>query len=180
VTPSELSLTQVGSQDGDDSASSGPTDTAAAYKALVCCRTARYLRDSEMIAGPLSLVDEPAVGAIYTIWRTRTHSEPRDEERAEQQAVNGLRLRPVEARLTDPFVDSTGLHRVQFTQRQRMVLQLISRGHSNKRIAQALNIAPETVKSHVKTIFAKLGTQSRTVAVVRAIVLGSIGADARW
>jgi DNA-binding NarL/FixJ family response regulator len=133
-----------------------------------------------MIARPLSIVDEPAVSAIYTIWRTRTHSEPRDEERAEQHAVNGLRLRSVEARLTDPVVGSTRLHLVQLTPRQCMVLQLISRGHSNKRIAQALSIAPETVKSHVKKIFVKLGTQSRTVAVVRAIVLGSIRADVRW
>ena len=62
-----------------------------------------------MIARPLSIVDEPAVGAIYTLWRTRTHSEPRDEERAEQHAVNGVRLRSVEARLTDPVVGSTRL-----------------------------------------------------------------------
>ena len=49
--------------------------------------------------------------------------------------------------------------------RQQAVLRLIGQGHSNKQIARYLNLAPETVKSHVKHIFAKLGTQTRAQAV---------------
>ena len=56
--------------------------------------------------------------------------------------------------------------------RQQAVLRLIGQGHSNKQIARNLNLAPETVKSHVKHIFAKLGTQTRAQAVAYAAKRG--------
>ncbi len=55
--------------------------------------------------------------------------------------------------------------------RQCHILQLIGRGMSNKRIAQELKIAPETVKSHAKHIFIKLDVQTRAEAVARAVGL---------
>ena len=58
--------------------------------------------------------------------------------------------------------------------REHRILQLISRGHSNKRVARELSIAPETVKSHAKHIFVKLGAQTRMEAVSRATTLGLI------
>jgi DNA-binding NarL/FixJ family response regulator len=58
--------------------------------------------------------------------------------------------------------------------RERRILQLIGRGHSNKRVARELSIAPETVKSHAKHIFVKLGAQTRMEAVSRATTLGLI------
>jgi ATP/maltotriose-dependent transcriptional regulator MalT len=57
------------------------------------------------------------------------------------------------------------------TPRECHILQLIGRGMSNKRIAQELKIAPETVKSHAKHIFVKLNAQTRAEAVARAIGL---------
>jgi ATP/maltotriose-dependent transcriptional regulator MalT len=57
------------------------------------------------------------------------------------------------------------------TAREREVLAIISQGFSNKRTARALEISPETVKSHVKHIFLKLGVSTRTEAVVRAVSL---------
>ena len=56
--------------------------------------------------------------------------------------------------------------------RECNILQLIGRGMSNKRIAQELKIAPETVKSHAKHIFVKLDVQTRAQAVARAVGLG--------
>jgi len=56
--------------------------------------------------------------------------------------------------------------------RQRVVLQLIGRGRSNKQIARELNLAPETVKSYVKHIFVKLGTQTRAQSVACAVQRG--------
>jgi len=53
-----------------------------------------------------------------------------------------------------------------------MVLALIAKGQSNKRIAQTLGIAPETVKSHVKRAFLKLESKTRAEAVTRASALG--------
>jgi DNA-binding CsgD family transcriptional regulator len=57
------------------------------------------------------------------------------------------------------------------TARECEVLAMISQGCSNKRIARALEISPETVKSHVKHIFLKLDVGTRTEAVFRAISL---------
>jgi ATP/maltotriose-dependent transcriptional regulator MalT len=58
--------------------------------------------------------------------------------------------------------------------RERGILGLVRRGYSNKRIALQLGIAPETVKSHAKHIFLKLGAQTRVEAVSRAASLGLI------
>jgi LuxR family transcriptional regulator, maltose regulon positive regulatory protein len=56
--------------------------------------------------------------------------------------------------------------------REHIVLRAMSCGLSNKRIAQELQIAPETVKSHVKGIFIKLAVQTRAHAVSTAGALG--------
>jgi LuxR family maltose regulon positive regulatory protein len=56
--------------------------------------------------------------------------------------------------------------------REHSVLRAMSCGLSNKRIAQQLQIAPETVKSHVKGIFIKLAVQTRAHAVSTAGALG--------
>jgi len=58
--------------------------------------------------------------------------------------------------------------------REIEVLQLISRGKSNKEIAAALFVAESTVKTHVATIYEKLKVTDRTEAVVRAIQRGII------
>ena len=63
------------------------------------------------------------------------------------------------------------------TPRESSVLELLSEGQSNKDVARALGIAPETVKSHVKSIFEKLGVERRTQAVSRARGLGLIKAN---
>ena len=52
------------------------------------------------------------------------------------------------------------------------ILEMIARGMSNKHIAQALGITPETVKSHAKSIFVKLDTRTRAQAVARAESIG--------
>jgi LuxR family transcriptional regulator, maltose regulon positive regulatory protein len=57
------------------------------------------------------------------------------------------------------------------TARERDVLVMIRQGLSNKRIARALDISPETVKSHVKHIFSKLEVSTRTEAVFRMLSL---------
>src|SRR5262245_24555972 len=63
------------------------------------------------------------------------------------------------------------------TARERDILSMISQGLSNKRIARAFEISPETVKSHVKHIFLKLAVSTRAEAVSRA---GSFGLLRGW
>jgi len=64
--------------------------------------------------------------------------------------------------------------RQPLTPRENNVLRLIAGGLSNKRIAQRLDITPETVKSHTKSIFAKLAAQTRAQAVAHGEALGLI------
>lgn len=47
-------------------------------------------------------------------------------------------------------------------------LRLLAQGHSNKEIARALNVSDNTVKYHLKRIFAQLRVDNRTRAVIAA------------
>ncbi len=54
------------------------------------------------------------------------------------------------------------------SEREIDVLKLMAQGKSNKEIGSMLFISPGTVKSHVKSIFAKLNVNSRAEAVANA------------
>jgi LuxR family maltose regulon positive regulatory protein len=58
------------------------------------------------------------------------------------------------------------------SEREREILQALAQTMSNKRVAQALAIAPETVKWHLKNIYGKLGVYGRDDAVAKARALG--------
>ena len=62
----------------------------------------------------------------------------------------------------------SGAARTELTLRQRRVLELLSTGLSNKRIAQALGISEITIKAHVMAIFRKLGVSNRLQAGLEA------------
>lgn len=63
--------------------------------------------------------------------------------------------------------------------RELEVLGLLAGGRSNSEIADTLVVSMNTVKSHLKSIFGKLGVVSRTQAVVRAGELGLLAPHAR-
>ena len=55
------------------------------------------------------------------------------------------------------------------------VLGCLTKGYSNKRIAEALDLRPKTVKNHVTGILRKLNATSRTHAVTIALTAGGMG-----
>jgi LuxR family maltose regulon positive regulatory protein len=59
-----------------------------------------------------------------------------------------------------------------FTAKEASMLAYLAQGMSNKEIARALDLGPETVKWHLKSVFAKLNAGSRRHAVDRARMLG--------
>ena len=61
-----------------------------------------------------------------------------------------------------------------FTQRQKAVLECLSRGESNKAIARRLGIREGTIKVHVRHIMRKLGVDNRTQVAIACA--GSTGA----
>jgi two-component system, NarL family, response regulator YdfI len=60
------------------------------------------------------------------------------------------------------------------SERELEVLDLLAEGLSNKLIAYRLSISEHTVKTHVASIFVKLGASSRTEAVSQAIRRGLV------
>jgi two-component system NarL family response regulator len=64
--------------------------------------------------------------------------------------------------------------RRDLSQREMDVLQLLVKGRSNKEIGAALFVSEETVKFHLKTLFAKLDVQDRTEAAISALRQGIV------
>jgi two-component system NarL family response regulator len=62
----------------------------------------------------------------------------------------------------------------ELTARELAVLRQIVSGRSNKQIASALSISEGTVKTHVKSILAKMGVEDRTEAAVLALRRGLV------
>jgi len=60
------------------------------------------------------------------------------------------------------------------SEREVEVLTLIAKGASNKLIASSLNIGESTAKTHIQSIFNKLGVKDRTEAVTEAVKKGII------
>ncbi len=53
--------------------------------------------------------------------------------------------------------------------REERVLELLSKGYSNKEIAEQLELSVDTVRSHLKHIYEKMHVRSRTEAVARYV-----------
>jgi len=60
----------------------------------------------------------------------------------------------------------------ELTPREAEALALLGQGYSNKAIAKAMGVSPETVKDHLERVFAKLDVRDRLSAVKRASALG--------
>ena len=60
------------------------------------------------------------------------------------------------------------------SRRELAVLHEIAAGRSNKEIAAALHVSPNTVKTHVARLFDKLEAKRRTDAIARARDLGLV------
>jgi two-component system, NarL family, response regulator LiaR len=67
--------------------------------------------------------------------------------------------------------------RESLTERETETLRLISKGMSNKEIAENLSVSEVTVKTHVSSILSKLNLQSRTQAALFALKEGLVGLE---
>jgi DNA-binding CsgD family transcriptional regulator len=77
-------------------------------------------------------------------------------------------LRPVldagVAEITD--LGHAGRSHEPVTMRQREILHLVALGMPNKQVARHLGLSEGTVRKHLENLYARLGVQSRTEAVV--------------
>ena len=56
----------------------------------------------------------------------------------------------------------------ELSSREREILELVARGHSNAKIAARLFVSPKTVANHLSRIFTKLQVADRAHAIIRA------------
>lgn len=92
-----------------------------------------------------------------------------------KELVDTVRAVHARRRVISPAVaQQLALHDPQdrLTNREVDVLRLVAEGQPNKQIAWQLSVSIETVKSHLKSIFEKLGVDDRTHAVTVAVRRG--------
>ncbi|MFM2173471.1 MAG: hypothetical protein RLZZ54_1398 [Cyanobacteriota bacterium] len=57
------------------------------------------------------------------------------------------------------------------------MLQWLTRGYTNKEMAEALDVSAETIKTHISNILGKLQARDRTHAAVIGLRRGLVSAD---
>lgn len=63
---------------------------------------------------------------------------------------------------------------VKLTSREMQVLRGAAKGHTTKRLASDLGLAPPSIETHLRNVFKKLGVNNRGEAVSSALKLGLI------
>jgi DNA-binding CsgD family transcriptional regulator len=74
-------------------------------------------------------------------------------------------MRQAGARRPKWSINRHGPARKGRTEAERRVVYLIADGHTDKEVAKALAISPNTVGTHVRSAYTKLGVQSRVQLV---------------
>jgi DNA-binding NarL/FixJ family response regulator len=75
----------------------------------------------------------------------------------------------IDASLADDDGNASDTADLSLTERQREILQMFADGHHTERVAEALGLSTETIRTHTKRILAKLNANTRTHAVAIAV-----------
>ena len=86
-------------------------------------------------------------------------------------------LDPAVASVVLQELSQGGKPEVSLSEREQEVLRQLVIGRTNREIAEAMLVSPETVKTHVGNILAKLHLSHRTQAVIYALKSGIISLD---
>lgn len=79
----------------------------------------------------------------------------------------GYRLTPKTAAL--PFERNEAVRKsLGLTDRECQVLERLAAGDANKEIARTLDVSPNTIKTHIASLFQKLAVERRTQAIQKA------------
>jgi DNA-binding NarL/FixJ family response regulator len=119
---------------------------------------------------PASVARAIALGASGFLLKSCTRDEFLSTIRTAARGENVWsreKLRSVSGALRTPRLASN--LEVSLSEREGEVLRQMSRGLTNKQIAQAMNISYETVKEHVQHVLRKIGLTDRTQAAVWAV-----------
>jgi DNA-binding CsgD family transcriptional regulator len=86
--------------------------------------------------------------------------------------VDGGQERPRVTTLQEATAVSVIKRREILTRRERDCLVLSGRGRSEKEVAQALDISPNTVRVHIENIKRKLGAANKSHALILSLLSG--------
>jgi DNA-binding CsgD family transcriptional regulator len=115
-------------------------------------------RSALLESGALAPMPEPLIverfGQRLVVRFVADHAENRHLLLLEKQAV---------------LFSTTTLKSLGLTRREAEILIWVARGKSNGEIASTLFISPRTVKKHLEHVYGKLGVESRTEALSRAL-----------
>jgi len=140
----------------------------------------RDLPETEVVALTSVLEDASVVGAVRAgaIGYLLKDTNADELRRAIRAAAAGqVQLAPeAAARLMGEVRAPARDAAEALTGREADVLRLVAQGLANKEIAHELGIGEKTVKTHVSSILAKLGLQSRTQAALHAMAVGLVKA----
>ncbi|MGH8979370.1 MAG: response regulator [Acidimicrobiia bacterium] len=123
----------------DDETLWGAIDAGAAGFVLKDASASDLIRAVRTVASGAAWLGPQVTPRVLAVYRTTVLPQAREQERA--------------AELTD---------------REHDVLRLIAGGATNAEIADALHVSGGTVKSHIGSIFSKLGVRDRAAAIVYA------------
>lgn len=70
--------------------------------------------------------------------------------------------------LDDFTINEDELKKLNLSNREYEVLQLLTKGHSNAEIATTLFLSISTVKTHISNLYTKMDVKSRTQAIEKA------------
>lgn len=65
------------------------------------------------------------------------------------------------------------------SKRELQLIEMIAYGWDNKRIAQQLDLAEQTVRNYISRLYTRVGARSRSEIVVRARMWGLVGKDSQ-
>jgi predicted ATPase/DNA-binding CsgD family transcriptional regulator len=122
----------------------------------------RHIKQAQRLLGEQVFAERWAEGRNMTAEQAIEASPTHDRTSKAQRPAQG---RHGQTAMAQPLLDP-------LSERELEVLQLLAGGASNQEIAEALVVAPGTVKLHVSHILSKLGIKSRTQAILRARDLG--------
>jgi DNA-binding NarL/FixJ family response regulator len=117
-------------------------------------------------------LDEDIYRAIQSGAKSYLLKDTPDEQLADTIRAVHLGKQPLLPKVAERL--AARQQRAELSQRETEVLQLLIKGRSNKEIGSALCVCEDTVKAHLKTLFAKLGVQDRTEAAISAIRHGIV------
>jgi DNA-binding CsgD family transcriptional regulator len=116
------------------------------------------VRDQEMNISAVIIIVFETTASKRALQRQKNYTELLEHQLSRNNAVSGA------ADLHNHDVTLS----VKLSRREADVLRLVTEGYTNIQIAEVLDISAHTVKSHVNSLFNKLGVNDRTQAAVLA------------